>query len=45
MCIPTFVINYTNSMFLTTIKTFKFTFTVAWPGNICIVYIIRNIAH
>ena len=26
-----------SSMFLATIKTFKFTFTCAFPGNICLV--------
>ena len=42
MCVPVFVINYGSSMFLTTKKTFKFTFTVACPGNIWVVYIIMN---
>ena len=40
MCIPIFAINDTSTMFLTMIKTIKF--TVACPGNICIVYIITN---
>ena len=42
MYIPIFVINYTNSMFLTMIKTFKFNFTGACPDNICIIYIIMT---
>ena len=42
MFIPIFVINYTSRMFLTTTKTFKFTFTGACPGNICIVNIIMD---
>ena len=37
---PIFLMNYTSSMFLTVIKTFKFTFTGACPDDICIVYII-----
>ena len=42
MCIPIYGIIYTSSMFLTTTKTFKFTFTGACPCNICIVYITEN---
>ena len=42
MYIPIFVINYTSSMFLTTIETFMFIFTGACPDNICIVYIVMN---
>ena len=42
MCIQIFVINYSTSMFLTRIKTLKFTFLGVCPGDIYMVYIIMN---